>query len=151
VIVALPLSLACGVLVLSGCSDDGGAGEPSDEPTAIEMPVSGSTLLVGGPVDEVEEERITGKPVFVNGCLGAQSGTTTFLVVWPSGTSLDRNDADSLRFGDQVLDPGGSFVGRGTFVNAQPFPTQFPEIPLSCLGPNQEKIAWVQEVDEVNE
>lgn len=147
------VAAVCGVLALSGCSDDGEAGEPSEGPTAIEMPVSGSTLLVAGPVDEVAEERITGKPVFVNGCLGAQSGTTTFLVVWPSGTTLARNDADSLRFGDDdlVLDPGGSFVGRGTFVNAQPFPFAFPDIPISCLGPNQEKIAWVQEVDEVNE
>jgi hypothetical protein len=146
------VAAACGVLVLSGCSDDGGdGGEPSQGPTAIEMPVSGSTLLVAGPVEEVDGERITGKPVFVNGCLGAQSGTTTFLVVWPSGTTLDRNDTDSLRLGDQVLDPGGSFVGHGKFVDAQPFPRQFPDIPLSCLGPNQEKIAWVQEIDEINE
>jgi hypothetical protein len=142
---------ACGVLVLSGCSDDGDAGEVNEGPAVIEMPVSESTLLVAGPADEIGEDRITGKPVFVNGCLGAQAGTTTFLVVWPSGTSLERNDTDSLQFGDLVLDPGGSFVGRGTFVNAQPFPTQFPDIPIKCLGPNQEKIAWVQEVDEVNE
>ncbi len=144
------MAAACGVLVLAGCSDGEGA-EPSAGPTAIEMPVSGATLLVAGPVDEVAGERITGKPVIVNGCLGAQSGTETFLVVWPSGTTLDRSDTDSLKLGDRVLGPNASFVGHGTFVTEPPFPDALPEIPLHCLGPQQEKIAWVQEVDEVTE
>ena len=50
-----------------------------------------------------------------------------------------------------MLQPGGTFVGQGKFVYAQPFPEQFPDIPIRCLGPNQEKIAWVQEIDEITE
>lgn len=141
---------ACGVLVLSGCSGEDSP-EPVTGPTAVEMPVSGSSLLIAGPTDEISDERIIGKPVFVNGCLGAQSGTTTFLVVWPSGTNIDRADSDAIEIDGEVLEPGGSFVGKGIFVSAQPFPRQFPEIPLRCLGPNQEKIAWVQKIDEITE
>lgn len=144
------IAAACGVLVLSGCSGEDSP-EPTSGPTVVEMPVSGSSLLVGGPADEISDERLTGKPVFVNGCLGAQSGTTTFLVVWPSGTTVDRADSDALEIDGEVLVPGGSFVGKGRFVSAQPFPDQFPEIPLQCLGPNQEKIAWVQQIDEITE
>ncbi len=146
------IAAGCGVLFLSGCSgDDSGSGEPTSGPTVVEMPVSGHSLLVAGPTDDVNDERIAGKPMFVNGCLGAQSGTTTFLVVWPDGTNLARADSDAIEIDGEVLEPGGSFVGKGTFVTAQPFPEQFPEIPLRCLGPNQEKIAWVQEIDEVTE
>lgn len=141
---------ACGVLVLSGCSGDDSA-EPTTGPTVVTMPVSGASLLVAGPTDEVNDERLTGKPTFVNGCLGAQAGTKTFLVVWPSGTTVDRSDSDALRINGEVLAPGASFVGRGTFVSAQPFPSQFPDIPLRCLAPNDEKIAWVQEIDEITE
>lgn len=141
---------ACGVLALSGCSGEDSP-ESTPGPNVVEMPVSGSSLLVAGPTDEVSDERLSGKPVLVNGCLGAQSGTTTFLVVWPSGTNVDRADSDALEIDGEVLEPGGSFVGKGTFVSAQPFPDQFPDIPLQCLGPNQEKIAWVQEIDEITE
>lgn len=141
---------ACGVLVLSGCSGEDSP-NPTTGPTVVEMPVSGSSLLVAGPTDEISDERLSGKPVFVNGCLGAQTGTTTFLVVWPSGTNVDRADSDAIEIDGEVLEPGGSFVGKGTFVSAQPFPEEFPSIPLQCLGPNEEKIAWVQEIDEITE
>lgn len=141
---------ACGVLVLSGCSGDESP-EPTTGPTVVEMPVSGSSLLVAGPTDEVSDERLSGRPVFINGCLGAETGTTTYLVVWPSGTNVDRADSDAIEYDGEVLEPGASFVGKGMFVSAQPFPDEFPDIPLRCLGPNQEKIAWVQEIDEITE
>lgn len=144
------IAAACGVLVLSGCSDEGTA-EPTTGPTVVELPVSGNQLVVAGPVDEAEvgSERLTGKPVFVNGCLGAQAGTKTFLVVWPSGTTVAGSGSDAIELDGKVLQPGGSFVGRGTFVSSQPFPDQFPTIPLRCLAANQERIAWVQEIDEI--
>jgi hypothetical protein len=145
------IAAASGVLVLTGCSGDDESAEPTTDPTVVEMPVSGSSLLVAGPADEVSDERLTGKPVFVNGCLGAETGNQTFLVVWPSGTTVDRSDSDAIVLDGEVLEPGGSFIGRGLFVTAQPFPDQFPDIPLQCLGPNQEKIAWVQEIDEIAE
>ena len=87
----------------------------------------------------------------VAGCLGAQTGTQTFLVVWPSGTKVVGSNASAIEVGDHTIEAEQSFVGKGTFVSGQPFPTQFPEIPLQCLGPNEEKIAWVQEIDQVNE
>ena len=145
------IAAACGVLLLSGCSGDEDPPEETTGPAVVEMPVSGHSLLVGGPTEEVGQERLSGKPVFVNGCLGAETGTTTYLVVWPSGTNVDRAGSDAIEIDGEVLGPGGSFVGKGTFVSAQPFPVQFPEIPLRCLGPNQEKIAWVQEIDEITE
>jgi hypothetical protein len=144
------IAAGCGVLVLSGCSGDDSA-EPTSGPTVVKMPVSGHSLLVGGPVDEVNQERLSGKPTFVNGCLGAQTGTATYLVVWPDGTNVDRADSDAIEIDGKVLEPGASFVGKGTFVSSQPFPEEFPEIPLGCLGPNEEKIAWVQEIDEITE
>lgn len=142
---------ACGVLLLSGCGGGEEAPEATPGPTTVEMPVSGHALLIAGPADDVKDERITGKPVFVNGCLGAQTGTQSFLVVWPDGITVAGSDTDAIEYDGKVLEPGGSFVGRGQFVLAQPFPEQFPEIPLKCLGPNQEKIAWVQEIDEIQE
>lgn len=145
------IAAACGVLVLSACSGDEESPEETTGPAVVEMPVSGHSLLVAGPSEEVGQERLSGTPVFVNGCLGAQTGTTTHLVVWPSGTNVDRAGSDAIEIDGDVLGPGGSFVGKGTFVSAQPFPEQFPEIPLRCLGPNQEKIAWVQEIDEITE
>lgn len=141
----------CGVVALSGCGGDDESPEATAGPAVVTMPVSGHSLLVAGPADDVQDERLTGKPVFVNGCLGAQTGTQTFLVVWPDGTTVAGADSDSIEYDGQVLEPGGSFVGRGQFVLAQPFPEQFPEIPLKCLGPNQEKIAWVQKIDEIQE
>lgn len=141
----------CGVLVLSGCGGDEESPEPTSGPTAVEMPVSGHQLLVAGPAPTVHDERISGTPVFINGCLGAQAGTESFLVVWPSGTTLAGSESDALEYDGEVLGPGGSFVGRGRFVVAQPFPEQFPEIPLKCLGPNDQKIAWVEEIDEIQE
>jgi hypothetical protein len=140
----------CGVLVLSGCSSDDS--EPEVEgPTVLAMPVSKSALLIAGDVDEPSEEKLTGKPVFVNGCLGAQNGTTTFLVVWPDGTNVASPDADALEYEGEVLEPGSSFTGRGTFVTSKPFPEEFPTIPLKCLSANQEKIMWLQEIDEITE
>lgn len=148
----MSIAAACGVLAVSGCSD-GGAAEPASGPTVVEMPVSGNQLVVAGPVDDSEagNERLTGKPVFVNGCLGARAGTKTYLVVWPSGTTVAGPESDAIEHDGQVLEPGSSFVGRGTFVTSQPFPRQFPTLPLRCLAANQEKIAWVQRIDEVEE
>jgi hypothetical protein len=145
------VTAACGALLLSGCGSEDEAANATPGPTTVQMPVSGHSLLIAGPADQVADERLTGKPVFVNGCLGAQTGTQTFLVVWPDGTTVAGSDSDALEYDGEVLEPGGSFVGRGRFVVAQPFPEQFPEIPLKCLGPNQEKIAWVQEIDEIQE
>lgn len=140
------------VLVLSACSgDDEGGGEGSTGPAVAELPGSGAQVLVAGPTDDAGQERITGKPVVVNGCLGAETTDKTFLVVWPSGTALATEDGDGIRVGDHLIDPDTTFVGTGTLVFAQPFPEQFPSIPLRCLGPAQEAIAWVQEVDEVTQ
>ena len=145
------IAAACGVLVLSGCSGDEESPEETTGPAVVEMPVSGHSLLVAGPTEDVGQERLTGKPVFVNGCLSAQTGTVTYLVVWPSGTNVDRAGSDAIEIDGEVLQPGGSFVGKGVFVTAQPFPEQFPQIPIRCLAANQEKIAWVQEIDEITE
>ena len=143
------LSGALSGVLLAGCSDD--APDEPDGPTLVTMPVSKSVLMVGGPLEDEDDEVLKGKPVFVNGCLGAESGEKTYLVVWPSGTNVAGPDTDSLRVGDQVLEPGQSFTGRGTYVTDKPFPVQFPEIPLKCLAPNQENIMWVQEITEVTD
>lgn len=143
---------ACGVLVLSGCSGDGGDDQDATEgPALVSMPVSGSVLMVGGPVDKVGEELVEGKPVFVNGCLGATNGEKNFLVVWPDGTTVAGPDDDSIRLGDDLLEPGQSFTGKGAYVDTKAMPEQFPEIPLSCLGPNAEKIMWVQEITSISD
>lgn len=147
---SIVIAAACGVLVLSGCSGDEEPPETTG-PAVVEMPVSGHSLLVAGPTDEIGQERLTGKPVSVSGCLGMQTGTVTYLVVWPSGTNVDRAGSDAIEIDGEVLQPGGSFVGKGTFVTAQPFPEQFPQIPIRCLAANREKIAWVQEIDEITE
>ena len=146
------IAAACGVLVLAGCSGDE-ASEPTSGPTVVRMPVSGNHLVVAGPVDDSEagSERLTGQPVFVNGCLGAQAGTKTYLVAWPSGTNVAGPDSDAIEYDGQVLEPGSSFVGRGTFVSTRPLPRQFPTLPSRCLAANQEKIAWVQRIDEIEE
>ena len=145
----------CAVLALSACSDDGGGEEEPKRggPAVVELPSSKASLLVGGPVDAADrgEVRFEGKPVTVNGCLGAASGDRTFLVVWPDSTALDSVEGDSLDFDGQVLDPDGTFVGTGTLVYRQPFPEQFPDIPIRCLGPNQEPVVWLQEIDSVSE
>jgi len=146
---AVLVAALAGALLLGGCSDD--APDEPDGPTLVTMPVSESVLMVGGPLEDTDDEVLKGKPVFVNGCLGAESGDKTYLVVWPSGTNVAGPDTDSLRIGDQVLDPGQSFTGRGTYVTSKPFPVQFPEIPLECLAPNQENIMWVQEITEVTD
>ena len=145
------IAAACGALVLSGCSGGEESAEETAGPAVVEMPVSGHSLLVGGPAEQVGRERVSGTPLFVNGCLGAQEGTSSFLVVWPSGTNVDRAGSDAIEIDGEVLGPGGSFVGKGTYVFSQPFPEQFPDIPLRCLGPNQQKIVWVQEIDEITE
>ena len=151
------LALAlCAVLALPACSDDGGGGgeEPKrGGPAVVELPGSKASLLVGGPVGEKDlgEVRFEGKPVVLNGCLGAASGDREFLVVWPDSTALDSTEGDALDFDGQVLDADGTFVGSGTLVYRQPFPEQFPDIPIRCLGPNQEPVVWLQEIDSISE
>ena len=137
---------------LTGCSDDEPSAE-TDGPTLVQMPVSESVLMVGGQVPDGDagDERTAGKPVFVNGCLGAQNGGKSYLVVWPAGTNVAGADSDAIRIGDEVLEPGQSFVGTGTFISGQPFPEEFPQIPLKCLAPNAEKIMWVQEISEISD
>jgi hypothetical protein len=56
-----------------------------------------------------------------------------------------------LRIGDDLLEPGASFLARGITVDGEPFPEEFPDIPIQCLGANTEKIWWVQEIVEINE
>lgn len=143
------LVAALAAALLAGCSDD--APQESDGPALVAMPVSKSVLMVGGPLEEPDDEVLKGKPVFVNGCLGVQSGEKTYLVVWPSGTNVAGPDSDAIRIGDQVLEPGQSFAGRGTYVLGKPFPVQFPEVPITCLGPSEENIMWVQEITEVTD
>lgn len=146
------VAAACGVLLVSGCSgDDETSSDAPQGPTLVTMPVSGSVLMVGGSVTDVDDELLKGKPVFVNGCLGAETAEKTYLVVWPDGTNVAGADSDSIQVGDEVLEPGQSFVGTGTFVTGKPFPQQFPEIPLKCLGPNEENIMWVQKITDVTD
>lgn len=143
------VAAACGVVLLSGCS--GADGDATQGPALVKMPISESVLMVGGPVSEVDGEVLKGKPVFVNGCLGAASGDKNYLVVWPDGTNVAGPDNDSIQFGDEVLEPGQSFTGKGTFVDTNQLPQQFPQIPLKCLGPNEEKIMWVQEITQISD
>lgn len=147
----LVTAAVCGVVLVSGCSSDDDEAEATTGPAVISMPVSQSALLVAGPVSDPADEQLRGKPVSVNGCLGAVSGEITYLVVWPDGTTVAGPDSDALQIGDDVLEPGQSFVGTGTFVTGKPFPAQFPELPLKCLGANTEKIMWLQEIDEISE
>ncbi|MFC6285762.1 hypothetical protein ACFP3Q_01130 [Nocardioides sp. GCM10027113] len=147
--------VAAGLLTaLAGCGGDD-ASPAAEGPTAIEMPVSGNSLLVAGTPDEVGDVRFEGTPRFVNGCLGAEAGSAeglkNYLVVWPDGTTVAGAEDDSLVLDGDVLEPGSSFVGKGIEVSGQPFPDEFPDIPIRCLGPNQENIWWVQEIEEITE
>jgi hypothetical protein len=145
----------CAALLLTGCGSDEEAAPAAEGPTVIDMPVSKNRLMVGGEPDEIGSERFEGTPTFLYGCLGAQAGTAEgmkqHLVIWPEGTTVAGSDDDSLKIGDEVLEPGSSFVGRGISLTGEPFPTQLPQIPLQCLGANTEKIWWVQEIVEINE
>jgi hypothetical protein len=146
---------ACAALLLTGCGSDEDAAPAVEGPTVIDMPVSGNRLMVGGEPDEVGGERFEGKPTFLYGCLGAESGSAEgmkqHLVVWPEGTTVAGGEDDSLKIGDEVLEPGSSFVGRGISVSKQPFPEGFPDIPIQCLAATQDTIWWVQEIDEITE
>lgn len=141
---------ACAALLLSGCSGDDETQDGPKGPALVTMPVSKSVLMVGGPVRETGEELLKGKPAFVNGCLGATSGDKNYLVVWPDGTNVAGPDTDAVRFGDEVLEPGQSFTGKGALVDTKAMPQQFPDIPLKCLGPNEELIMWVHEITEIS-
>ena len=138
--------------VLSGCGSSG-SDPATDEPTVVTLPQSGNSLLVAGPTSgEPLTERLIGKPVPVSGgCLGAQSGTKQFLVIWPHGTTVSTAEGESLQVDGEQLPPGGSFTGTGGWVTSKPFPAEFPDVPLKCLAPNQEKIMWLQEITQTEE
>jgi hypothetical protein len=141
--------LALLALMLTGCGGDkkGIAG-----PAAATLPVSGKVLLVSGAfhasgMGEVME----GKPQFVNGrCLGFSSDDQVYVAVWPTGTRIASADDDSIIVDGRTITPDSTFSMKVTMVH-QPFPKQFPEVPLPCVGDGLQPVAWVHQVTRVEE
>ena len=136
-------------LVLAGC------GKPQkgiEGPAAVKLPVSGMTLLVSGPFHASDMgDVMAGKPQFVNGrCLGFDSGGQVYVAVWPNGTKIAGADDDTIIVGGQKI-PSDATVSMKVSLVHQPFPKQFPELPLPCLGDGLQPVAWVHQVLRVQE
>ena len=136
-------------LVLAGC---GGDKKGIEGPAAATLPVSGKVLLVSGPFHESGMgEVMEGKPQFVNGrCLGFSSDNQVYVAVWPNGTRIASADDDSIIVDGHEITPDTTFSMKVTMVH-QPFPQQFPELPLPCAGDGLQPVAWVHQVTRVEE
>jgi hypothetical protein len=145
VAVLLPLL----VLALAGC---GGPKKGIEGPAAVKLPVSGQVLLVAGAFHATDMgEVMEGTPKFVNHrCLGFLSGDQVYVAVWPNGTRIASADDDSIIVNGHEITPDSNFSMRVSMVH-QPFPKQFPELPLPCIGDGLQAVAWVHQVTRVEE
>jgi hypothetical protein len=136
-------------LVLVGC---GGPKKGIEGPAAVQLPVSGKVLLVAGAFrDSDMGDVMEGTPKFVNSrCLGFLSGDQVYVAVWPNGTRIASSDDDSIFVDGHEITPDSNFSMRVSMVH-QPFPKQFPELPLPCVGDGLQPIAWVHQVTRVEE
>jgi hypothetical protein len=148
-LVRVALLLPLLALLTAGC---GGEKKGIEGPAAVTLPVSGKVLLVSGPFHASDMgEVMEGKPQFVNGrCLGFDNNGQVYVAVWPNGTKVVSSDDDSIIVDGHTISPDSTFSMKASMVH-QPFPKQFPQLPLPCLGDGVQPVAWVQQVTRVEE
>ena len=132
--------------VLAGCGDKKGI----EGPAAVPLPYSGKILLVSGDFHASDMgDVMEGKPQIVNGrCLGFSSDDQVYVAVWPNGTKIASPDDDTIIVEGHEITPDSTISMKVTMVH-QPFPKQFPELPLPCAGDGLQPVAWVHQVTRV--